>query len=123
MPFSDQYGPYDLWELRNRNPKFGRHNRPNLYYPIYVDPDSENEDGLYSIVLRNQNHFQLKYFQRIVLVKIVVGDGGRKKFKKKELMPIPKFCMEKQSEMAAGIFMKNPEKAQLKQNQFGLTQK
>lgn len=40
LPFKDEYGSYDLWELRNRNPKFGKHNRPNLYYPIYVDTTS-----------------------------------------------------------------------------------
>ncbi|MEQ1908038.1 MAG: site-specific DNA-methyltransferase [Vicinamibacterales bacterium] len=35
---SDQYGNYELWELRNRNPKFGRFNRPNLYFPVFVSP-------------------------------------------------------------------------------------
>ena len=64
LPFSDQYGPYDLWELRNRNPKFGRHNRPNLYYPIYVDPDSENEDGLYSISLEKSESFSIEVFPK-----------------------------------------------------------
>jgi adenine-specific DNA-methyltransferase len=45
LPFADSIGSYDLWELRNRNPKFGRHNRPNLYYPIYVSPDRTDERG------------------------------------------------------------------------------
>ena len=35
---SDKFGDYSSRELRNRNPKFGRHNRPNLYYPIFIDP-------------------------------------------------------------------------------------
>ena len=30
----DENSVYELWELRNRNPKFGKHNRPNLYYSI-----------------------------------------------------------------------------------------
>ena len=34
----DQRGKYRELELRNRNPVFNRSNRPNLYYPIYVDP-------------------------------------------------------------------------------------
>ena len=38
LPFSDSLGPFDLWELRNRNPRFGRFNRPNLFFPIYVLP-------------------------------------------------------------------------------------
>ncbi|RZP71984.1 site-specific DNA-methyltransferase [Vibrio vulnificus] len=51
LPYKDQYGSYDLWELRNRNPKFGKHNRPNLYYPIYVDVNSVDSDGLAPISL------------------------------------------------------------------------
>jgi len=51
LPFSDANGPYDLWELRNRNPKFGKHNRPNLFYPIYVDPGLVDADGLHRISL------------------------------------------------------------------------
>jgi adenine-specific DNA-methyltransferase len=64
LPFTDQYGPYDLWELRNRNPKFGRHNRPNLYYPIYIDPDSENEEGLYRISLDQSESFSIEVFPK-----------------------------------------------------------
>ena len=64
LPFTDQHGPYDLWELRNRNPKFCRHNRPNLYYPIYIDPDSENEDGLYSISLEQSESFSIEVFPK-----------------------------------------------------------
>ncbi|HIF9507355.1 TPA: site-specific DNA-methyltransferase [Photobacterium damselae] len=51
LPYKDQYGSYDLWELRNRNPKFGKHNRPNLYYPIYVDVNSVDSGGLALISL------------------------------------------------------------------------
>jgi len=45
LPYSDSLGPFDLWELRNRNPKFGRFNRPNLFFPIYVQPTSIDECG------------------------------------------------------------------------------
>ena len=45
LPFSDSVGPFDLWELRNRNPKFGRFNRPNLFFPIYVLPKSLDDCG------------------------------------------------------------------------------
>ncbi|MDR3234793.1 MAG: site-specific DNA-methyltransferase [Planctomycetaceae bacterium] len=34
----DEWGAYSARELRNRNPKFNRTNRPNLFYPIYIDP-------------------------------------------------------------------------------------
>jgi len=34
----DAVGQHRLLELRNRNPVFNRENRPNLFYPFYVDP-------------------------------------------------------------------------------------
>ncbi len=34
----DNDGKYRLIELRNRNSTFNKETRPNLYYPIYVDP-------------------------------------------------------------------------------------
>jgi adenine-specific DNA-methyltransferase len=39
---ADEHGGFSARELRNRNPKFGRHNRPNLFYPIHVVPESVN---------------------------------------------------------------------------------
>ena len=38
-PASDDIGRYRLLELRNTHREFGRHNRPNLYYPLYVAKD------------------------------------------------------------------------------------
>ena len=64
LPFQDQDGPYDLWELRNRNPKFGRHNRPNLYYPIYVDPNSGNDHNLFNISLEQNDRFSVEIFPK-----------------------------------------------------------
>ncbi len=52
LPFSDSHGPFDLWELRNRNPKFGRFNRPNLFFPIYVNPNSKDECGYAMVSLQ-----------------------------------------------------------------------
>ena len=43
LKFEDKKGKYDLVELRNRNPKFTRANRPNLYYPIYVNSKITNK--------------------------------------------------------------------------------
>jgi len=50
----DDKGGYELRELRNRNPKFGRFNRPNLFYPIYVDPINPDKDGFYQFRLNTQ---------------------------------------------------------------------
>lgn len=54
LPYEDSKGKFDLWELRNRNPKFGRFNRPNLYYPIYVSKTLLDENG-YSKISLEQN--------------------------------------------------------------------
>ncbi len=60
LPFEDIDGKYDLWELRNRNPKFGRFNRPNLYFPIYVSPLTLNEDGLAQISLEQTKEYSVE---------------------------------------------------------------
>ncbi len=36
----DSQGQYRLLELRNRNPVFTRKNRPNLFYPIFINKDT-----------------------------------------------------------------------------------
>jgi adenine-specific DNA-methyltransferase len=57
LPFEDERGKYDLWELRNRNPKFGRFNRPNLFYPIYVASNEIDEKGYAKISLTQSDVF------------------------------------------------------------------
>lgn len=47
----DNLGGFELRELRNRNIKFNKENRPNLYYPFYIDPSFEDEHGLHEISL------------------------------------------------------------------------
>lgn len=46
---SDNISEYSERELRNRNPKYGRFNRPNLFYPIYVNPNIKDENGYHPI--------------------------------------------------------------------------
>ncbi len=41
--YFDSKGGYNLRELRNRNPKFHSGNRPNLFYPFYVNPESDDK--------------------------------------------------------------------------------
>lgn len=42
---SDDIGEFEERELRNRNPKYGRFNRPNLFYPIYTNPSLVDKCG------------------------------------------------------------------------------
>lgn len=60
LPYEDELGNYDLWELRNRNPKFGKHNRPNLFYPIYVSNENVDENGYASVSLESSSDFTHK---------------------------------------------------------------
>lgn len=47
----DSVGGFELRELRNRNIAFNSKNRPNLYYPFYVNKNSKDENDLYEISL------------------------------------------------------------------------
>lgn len=51
FPMSDELGGFELRELRNRNIKFNKENRPNLYYPFYINPNDADKDGLLTISL------------------------------------------------------------------------
>lgn len=51
LPLADELGPYEARELRNRNPKFHRGNRPNLFYPYYVNPALVDDNGYAAVSL------------------------------------------------------------------------
>ena len=53
LPLTDEEGRFMVRELRNRNVRFNNLNRPNLYYPIYVNPDEPDENDLYTVSLVN----------------------------------------------------------------------
>jgi adenine-specific DNA-methyltransferase len=56
----DDIGNFNIRELRNRNPKFGKHNRPNLFYAIYVNTKSADKDGFYPISLNKSDDYNTK---------------------------------------------------------------
>ena len=49
--YYDEYGGFNLMELRNRNIKFNDKNRPNLCYPFYVNPNNTDKNGLLELSL------------------------------------------------------------------------
>jgi len=49
--FEDEEGGFDIYELRNRNVSFNIENRPNLYYPFWVNPNNPDKNGFHSISL------------------------------------------------------------------------
>ncbi|MGZ4953509.1 MAG: site-specific DNA-methyltransferase [Methylobacter sp.] len=54
LPEQDDVGRYSSRELRNRNPKFGKHNRPNLFYPIFVNPSLPDSQGNFPVSIEEQ---------------------------------------------------------------------
>lgn len=56
----DQNGGYDLRELRNRNPKFHSGNRPNLFYPFYVNPNMLDYNGCCAVSLVKTADFSIE---------------------------------------------------------------
>ncbi len=58
----DDISAYNVRELRNRNPKFGKHNRPNLFYPIYVNPSIIDKDGFCPVSLTLSDEYCIEVF-------------------------------------------------------------
>jgi len=58
--FLDSKGGFDFRELRNRNPKFHSGNRPNLFYPFYVNPNIKMKEGYCATSLEKTNDFSVE---------------------------------------------------------------
>jgi len=58
--YVDTVGEFDIRELRNRNPKFGKFNRPNLFYPIYTDPSKVDSCGFCPVSLTKTGGFTVE---------------------------------------------------------------
>ena len=56
----DAISDFSERELRNRNPKYGRFNRPNLYYPIYVNPNLIDSNGYCQISLERSLEYPIQ---------------------------------------------------------------
>lgn len=60
LPLKDKLGSFSIRELRNRNPKFGRFNRPNLFYPIYANPNIKDKNGYSPVSLEKTEEFSIE---------------------------------------------------------------
>ena len=56
---TDDVGDFSERELRNRNPKYGKFNRPNLFYPIYVNPSAVDANGYSPVSLERTSGFSV----------------------------------------------------------------
>jgi adenine-specific DNA-methyltransferase len=59
LNLEDDISNFNIRELRNRNPKFGKHNRPNLFYPIYLNPNQVDKDGFFPVSLKKTNEYNI----------------------------------------------------------------
>lgn len=55
FPYSDSLGGFEIRELRNRNIAFNSINRPNLYYPFYINTNNIVDNGFYEISLEKKD--------------------------------------------------------------------
>lgn len=51
FPYQDNISGFEMRELRNRNIAFNKENRPNLYYPFYVNENKRLDNDLFEISL------------------------------------------------------------------------
>ena len=62
LNLEDAIGRFNIRELRNRNPKFGRFNRPNLFYPFYVNSNVVDEDGFNPVSLEPTDEYSVAVY-------------------------------------------------------------
>lgn len=62
MNLEDKIGKFNIREIRNRNLKFGKHNRPNLFFPIYVNPKIIDNNGFCPISTEKNSDFYLEVY-------------------------------------------------------------
>ncbi|MEM7070990.1 MAG: site-specific DNA-methyltransferase, partial [Pseudomonadota bacterium] len=58
--YKDEYSPFNIHPLYNSNVAFNQNNRPNLYYPFYVNPNS-SKDEFYQISLKKHHDWICVY--------------------------------------------------------------
>lgn len=58
----DVRGGYEIRELRNRNPKFTADNRPNLFYPFYVNAEVVDRYGYNQVSLLKNEKFNVEVY-------------------------------------------------------------
>ena len=58
----DDIGDFSERELRNRNPKYGKFNRPNLYYPVYVDKNKIDKNGYSPVSLMPSTTYNIEVY-------------------------------------------------------------
>lgn len=82
FPYKDEFGGFEIRELRNRNTAFNDKNRPNLCYPIFVDPNSKDENGFYNVSLTKDTSHTIPVLPKKSQGIQTVWRWGKEKFQK-----------------------------------------
>jgi len=90
LRYNDSLGIYDIRELRNRNPKFNKENRPNLFYSIFVNPKIKDEYNHCAISLKKTNEYNIEVLPRNKEGKDGCWRWGKKKLLENIILNIPK---------------------------------
>lgn len=61
FPFEDSISGFEIRELRNRNIAFTSENRPNLYYPFYINANNIIDNEFYEISLEKKENWTELY--------------------------------------------------------------
>ena len=69
--YEDEDGGFDIYELRNRNVTFNIDNRPNLYYPFWVNPRDPDKNGFHQISIEEKEGWAKTYPQESQGIKTV----------------------------------------------------
>jgi len=62
--YQDLHGKWLNRELRNRNPRFNRQNRPNLFYPFFINPQNFDKDKFCAISLERTKTHSIEIYPR-----------------------------------------------------------
>ena len=79
--YSDLISGFDLRELRNRNIAFNKENRPNLYYPFYINKNNILDNELYEISIEKKEGYIELYPKESQVIRTVWRWGKDKAIK------------------------------------------
>ncbi len=60
--YKDNRGNFNIHPLYNSNESFTNENRPNLFYPFYLNNNERDENGFFKISLEPKEHYNVKIF-------------------------------------------------------------
>lgn len=76
----DNISEFSERELRNRNPKYGKFNRPNLFYPIYANPNVKDKNGYSPVSDKRSLEYSIEILPYNSEMKESCWRWGKKKF-------------------------------------------